>query len=92
MINPLMLIGAIVAVGLISVISPFAVEAYRRYRHRKVFACPETHGLVEVNLDTRAAVLGAAFGRPQVRVKNCTLWPKKKGCDEKCIRENWPTP
>ena len=90
--NPLMLIAGIVTFGLLFVVAPVAIQAYRRYRHRKVITCPETHGVAEVNLKTRLAVLGAAFGRPSLRVKNCSLWPKKTGCDEKCVRENWPTP
>jgi hypothetical protein len=91
--NPLILIAAItgiVAVGLLCVVVPRAFDAYRRYRYRKVFTCLETQDLVEVALKRRAAVFGAVFGRPNVRVKYCSLWPKKKGCGEKCVRENWP--
>ena len=90
--NPLMLIAGIIAFGLLFVIAPVAADAYRRYRDRKVVTCPETHGLAEVTFKTRLAVLGAAFGRPMVRVKGCSLWPKKNGCDEICIKENRPTP
>ena len=89
--NPLLLIAGILAFGLLFVVAPIAMETYRRFRHQKVITCPETNGLAEVNLKTRLAVLGAAFGRPRIRVKNCSLWPNKKGCDEKCVRENWPT-
>lgn len=89
--NPFILIAGIVAFGLLFVVAPVAIDAYRQFRHRKVITCPETHGLAEVNLKTGLATFGAAFGRPAMRVRSCSLWPKKKGCDEKCVRENWPT-
>ncbi len=90
--NPLLLIAGIVAFGLISVVVPVVIDAYRQYRDRKVITCPQTHGLAEVSLNTGLAALGAAIGRPLTRVRSCSLWPKRKGCDEKCVRENWPEP
>jgi len=88
--TPLVLIAAIVAFGLLSVVAPVAIDAYRRYRFRKVITCPETHGLAETTLKGHLAALGAAFGKPALRVKSCSLWPKRQGCDEKCVKENWP--
>lgn len=88
--DPLLLIAGIVAFGLAFVVAPVFIDAYRQYRYRKVITCPETHGLAEVNLNTGLAALGAAVGRPVIRVRSCSLWPKRKGCDEKCVRENWP--
>jgi hypothetical protein len=89
--DPLMLIAGIVAFGLLFVLAPIAIDVYRQYRHRKVITCPESNGLAEVNLNAGFAALGAAIGRPVIRVKSCSLWPKKKGCDEKCVMENWPS-
>ena len=90
--NPLLLIAAIVAFGLVFVVAPVAIDTYRQYRYRKVITCPEAHNLAEVNLNAGVAALGAGVGRPLLRVKNCSLWPKRKGCDEKCVRENWAAP
>ena len=90
--NPFTLIAAIVLFGLFFVVVPVVFGAYSRYRHRKVITCPETHSLAEVTLRSRFAAFGAAFGKPWLRVENCSLWPKKKGCDEKCVKENWPSP
>lgn len=89
---PLLLIAGIVAFGLIFVVAPVVIDAYRQYRYRKVITCPQTHGLAEVSLDASQAALGAAVGRPVLRVRKCSLWPKRKGCDEKCVGENWPAP
>ena len=92
MVNALMLIAVIVLFGLLFVVVPVVFDAYQRYRQRKAITCPETSGLTEVALKTRLAAFGAAFGKPWLRVGNCSLWPKKQGCDEKCVKENWPSP
>ena len=89
---PTLLISGILATGLVFVVVPVAIDAHHKYRFRKVINCPETRGLAEVNLNARLVALGAGVGRPVLRVKNCSLWPKRKGCDERCVRENWPTP
>lgn len=88
--NPWLLIAGILAFGFIAVLVPVAVDAYRQYRLRKVITCPGTKGLAEVKLDARVAALGAATGQPTLHVQDCSLWPKRKGCDEKCVAENWP--
>jgi hypothetical protein len=88
--NPLLLIAGIVAFGLVAVVAPIAIGVYRQYRHRKVVTCPRTHGVAEVSLNRGLAALAAAVGRPVIRVKNCSLWPERKGCDEQCVSEHWP--
>ena len=90
--NPLLLITAILAFGFAAVLLPVALDAYRRYRYRKVISCPETHGFAEVKLNAGRAAIGAAWGQPTVRVRECSLWPKRRGCDEKCVGANWPAP
>ena len=88
--DPVLLIAGIVTFGLLFVVAPVAIDAYRQYRYRKVITCPEAHSLAEVNLNAGVAALGAGVGRPRLQVRSCSLWPKRQGCDEKCVRENWP--
>jgi len=88
--NPLLLIAGIVAFGLVAVVAPIVIDVYRQLRHGKLITCPETQRLAEVSLNTGLAALGAAVGRPVIRVKRCSLWPKREGCDENCVAENWP--
>ena len=88
----LLLILVIGATGLLFVIAPVVIDIYVRYRGGKVLNCPEILGAAEVTLKTHRAALAAAFGNPVLRVKNCSLWPKKMGCAEKCVKENWPAP
>lgn len=88
----LLLILVIGATGLLFVIAPVVIDIYVRYRGGKVLNCPEILGAAEVTLKTHRAALAAAFGHPVLRVKSCSLWPKKMGCAEKCVKENWPSP
>jgi hypothetical protein len=87
----LILIAAVIVMGFFYAVLPFALDAYRHFRHQKVVTCPDTRGLAEVKLNARWAALTAIFRKPVLRVKSCTLWPKKKGCAEGCVRENWPS-
>ena len=87
----LILIAAIIALGLFYIVRPFTLDVYRRFRYRKVVNCPDTHSLAEIT-DCNAwwAAVTAVFRAPALRVKSCTLWPRKEGCAEGCVKENWP--
>ncbi len=82
----LITIFMVVALGGLYVLLPLVIHTFQRYRNKRVMTCPETGGLAEVDIDSRRAALTSAIGRPILRIKNCTLWPKRKGCDEECIK------
>ena len=82
----LITIAAVVALGGFYVLLPLVIHTFQRYRNKRVMTCPETGGLAEVDIDSRRAALTSAIGRPLLRIKNCTLWPKRKGCDEDCLK------
>lgn len=89
--TPLILIGAILALGLIYGVLPVVIHTFQRFRKRKVVTCPQTHSLAEVDLDAGHAALTSAFRKPLLRVADCSLWPEKKGCAEDCVEEHWPS-
>jgi len=82
----LITMAMVLALGGLYVLLPLVVHTFQRYRNKRVMTCPETGGLAEVDIDSRRAALTSAIGRPLLKVKNCTLWPKKKGCDEDCLK------
>ena len=86
-----LLIAGIVALGFCCIVLPYMLARYRRFRYRKILTCPETQGLVEVALESRRAFFTGIFGKPVVRAKSCSLWPRKKGCAEGCVKESWPS-
>ena len=84
--TPLILAAAIIALGGLYVLLPLVIHTFQRYRNKRVMTCPETGSPAEINIDAQRAAFSSAFGRPLLKIKNCTLWPKKKGCDEDCIK------
>ncbi len=76
---------AILALALLYVLVPVVVDTFLRYRARRSLVCPETGGKAEVSVDAPRAAWGAAFGRILLKVRDCSLWPERKGCGERCL-------
>lgn len=89
LVTDLFVVSALV-VAFLGCVALFAFKVYRRYRYRKIVICPDTHDFAEVALDARKAALNAVLGELKVCVKSCSYWPRKKGCGEDCVKENWP--
>ena len=47
--------------------------------------CPETDRLAEADISARAAPF-ATFCSPRLMVKNCSFWPERNGCEQKCLK------
>lgn len=84
--GPLIAVAAVVTLGVMYVLVPLAAHTFQRYRNRKVLQCPQTQGLAEVDIDARRAALSSLFSRPILRIKACSLWPARKGCDQDCTK------
>lgn len=85
----LMMLGVFV-IGMLFVVLPVVADTFSRLRGRRAVTCPETRGPAEIKLDARGAAFWSAFGKRLVRVKNCTLWPRKQECQEQCLKESRP--
>jgi hypothetical protein len=84
-----LLTAGIVTLGLYFVVAPVFVDTYRRYRNRKTIICPDAGQIAEVEVKALHAGLMSVLGKHQARVKWCSLWPRKKGCAEDCVKEDW---
>lgn len=82
---PWIVVLAVVALGLVYVLTPLVADTFRRFRSPRLLSCPETGGQAEVGIDASRAALTSAFGRPVLRVKNCSLWPEKEQCKQDCL-------
>jgi len=60
-------------------------EGRREIRHWTV-ECPETGGLAEADITARAAPFPTSC-KPRLTVKNCSLWPERKACGQKCLSD-----
>jgi hypothetical protein len=84
-----LLIAGVVTLGLYFVVGPTAVSTYRRYRGRRTIICPENDQIAEMEIKAAHAGVMAAFGKHDLRVKWCSLWPRRKGCAEECLKDDW---
>jgi hypothetical protein len=88
MITPWITVGAIAGLGLIYVLVPVAAHTFQRYRGKRVLSCPEEMIPAEIGIDARHAAFSSMAGKTALRVRDCSLWPKRRGCREKCLSES----
>ena len=84
-----LLIAGLVTLGLYFIVGPAVTSTFRRYRGSRTVICPENDQIAEMQIKAGRAGLLAAFGKHRLRVKWCSLWPRRKGCAEECLRDNW---
>lgn len=85
---PWITVSAIVGLAALYVFFPVIAHTFQRYGRKRVLRCPDATTLAEVNVDACRAAFSSALGRPLLRVRDCSLWPKRKGCRERCLSEN----
>lgn len=85
MAAPWITLAAIAALGLVYVIAPIVAGVFVRFRGKRDVRCPETGLFAELEIDARHAALTAVPGPPEVRVANCSLWPEREHCDQRCV-------
>lgn len=85
--KPLLVLAAIYALGLVYVVLPVVMEAWLRYRKSRQVTCPEEKIAAAINIDARAAAAAAAKGKTRLQILNCSLWPEKSGCGQRCLAQ-----
>jgi hypothetical protein len=83
--HPWIVVAAVVGIGVLYVLVPLMADTFRRYRRSRVLRCPELGGQAEVGIDASRAAFTSAFGRPQLRVQACSLWPERASCRQDCL-------
>jgi len=61
-------------------------RVYRRSRGPREITCPEANHFATIELDARHAVAMHTRAETDRRVKSCTLWPERQGCQQSCVR------
>jgi hypothetical protein len=56
-----------------------------RYRYRKIVKCPETAGTAEIFINA-FPTSSPEFQKKRLIIRNCSLWPKRKGCTRSCLK------
>jgi uncharacterized protein DUF1761 len=63
----------------------WGISIFSRYRGSRLVTCPETKDTAVVELDARHAAVTGMGGHEDLRLKSCTRWPERAGCDEDCL-------
>jgi hypothetical protein len=84
--TPLITVAAIFTLAVVVVFLPVVTYTFQRYRKKMRVRCPGTGGRAWVDINAFRAALSSALGKPRLRIKNCSLWPKRKNCDRGCVK------
>ncbi len=79
--------GVIVAAAAVASLVFLVARAWLEMRGTRLVTCPDNRQPVAVELDMRYALATAAGGRPELRLRECTRWPERKGCGQMCLSE-----
>jgi hypothetical protein len=50
--------------------------------------CPETGGVAIIRIDALHAAISGALTDPELHVSDCSRWPQRQGCGQKCVLRN----
>jgi hypothetical protein len=84
MTDPWSVLGGLAVLAVLFVLAPVTGSVYLHFRSPRWLRCPETRQPAAVAVDARHAAWTAAFRRPLLRVRSCTLWPQRAGCAQRC--------
>jgi hypothetical protein len=63
------------------------VRAYRAFGGLREVTCPETEESVQVRIQVANAIASRITGGNELRLKSCSRWPAKQGCDQACVSQ-----
>ncbi|HYM11808.1 MAG TPA: hypothetical protein VEU62_13820 [Bryobacterales bacterium] len=63
------------------------VRSYLNWRGTRVVTCPETKQFAAVEVDARGAAVSGLFGKPALRLSDCSRWPERWDCGQECVRQ-----
>ena len=86
--DPGMVIDAILALGLLYVLLPVGVGAFRRSRATKTLRSPETGENAEMGIAAHHAAFSPAFREPELCVEQCSNWSEHASCNQDYLRES----
>ena len=63
------------------------VRAYRAFGGLREVSCPETAEAVLVRILVTHAIVSRLSGGNELRLKSCSRWPGRQGCDQSCVSQ-----
>jgi hypothetical protein len=78
----LVALAALAALGLW-----YVLRVYFEYKGTRIITCPETKRPAAVEVDAKRAALTSCRGRVSLRLRDCSRWPERAGCDQACLSQ-----
>jgi hypothetical protein len=63
------------------------VRAYRVFGGVREVSCPETAEAVLVRIQVAHAIASRLSGGNELRLRSCSRWPGRQGCDQACLSQ-----
>jgi hypothetical protein len=63
------------------------VRAYRTFGGLREVSCPETMEAVLVRIHVTQTIASRLSGCNELRLKSCSRWPGRQGCDQACVSQ-----
>jgi hypothetical protein len=82
--NSWIAIVGVVVIAVVYVAVPVGLTMYRRHRGWKIVSCPAVYRPTAI-LVGRAGLAEALGIRSLRRIRGCSLWPERYGCDRRCL-------
>ena len=79
-------VGAVVVVAAVLLLRRWAAN-YLKFRGARLVTCPETNDYAAVGVDAEHAAFTGAWGRADLRLRECSRWPEREGCGQECLRQ-----
>ena len=68
------------------------VRAYRAFGGLREISCPETMEAALVRIHVTRAIASRLSGGNELRLKACSRWPGRQGCDQACLSQITASP
>ncbi len=85
--DPFLVLGAIIALGVLYVMLPVFLDVLMRYRKAKTVNCPHKNEKTSVDIDAKQAAFTALAGKPKLHLKDCPLWHDEIYCNQECLSQ-----
>lgn len=63
------------------------LRAYRAFGGLREISCPETMEAALVKIHVARAIASRLSGGNELRLKSCSRWPGRQGCDQACLSQ-----
>jgi hypothetical protein len=64
-----------------------ALQAYFKFRGKRIVSCPENHQRAAVSVAAGKAAAEATLHAPHLQLSECSRWPEMENCGQECLSQ-----